>query len=272
MSDKTYNLTRRKALLGLGGIGAGAALGGAGTMAWLNDPESIEENMITAGELDLKLDWAWFYKGRKWETDYQPLDDDDNFDGPMIQLGDVKPGDYGCGVISVHVHDNPAHVWFRLSNAMDKENGQNEPELKAEGKDADGTGELDDSIHWIAAPLGCLKKRETDEDDSIRALGDHREQPVDLDEWTTSESEAKTSGRRYCFSKGTLAQAIDGLGGGVNLGRHDKNHTCFYGFCWKIPKGVGNEIQTDSVSFDLDFYAEQYRHNERPKNPWKSEN
>ncbi len=267
MSDKTFDLTRRKALLGLGGIGAGAALGGAGTMAFLNDPESVQDNMITAGELDLKLDWAWFYQGREFEADYQSLDDDDNFDGPMIQLTDVKPGDFGCGVISVHVHDNPAHVWFRLSNAEDKENGQNEPELDAEQND-DGTGELDDNIHWIAAPLGCIPKRVTTKEDSMQALGGQNEEPVDLSQWTTDENEASTTGRRYCFSKGTLAEALDELGGGVNLGRHDKNHTCFYGFCWKVPRDVGNEIQSDSISFDLDFYAEQYRHNRHPQNPW----
>ncbi|WP_435154862.1 SipW-dependent-type signal peptide-containing protein [Haladaptatus sp. DFWS20] len=56
MSDKKPNLTRRKALLGLGGIGAGAAFGGAGTMAWLNDKEISRNNTVTAGKLDLKVD------------------------------------------------------------------------------------------------------------------------------------------------------------------------------------------------------------------------
>ncbi|WP_237560405.1 SipW-dependent-type signal peptide-containing protein, partial [Halolamina rubra] len=55
--NSKFDLTRRKALAGLGGIGAGAALGGTGTMAFLNDTESVEGNTMTAGTLDLKLDW-----------------------------------------------------------------------------------------------------------------------------------------------------------------------------------------------------------------------
>jgi len=34
------------------------------------------------------------------------------------------------------------------------------------------------------------------------------------------------------------------------------------GFEWCLPAEVGNEVQTDSVAFDLGFYAEQSRHND----------
>ncbi|OYR84363.1 hypothetical protein DJ71_08970, partial [Halorubrum sp. E3] len=37
------------------------------------------------------------------------------------------------------------------------------------------------------------------------------------------------------------------------------------GFEWTLPAEVGNEIQTDSVSFDLAVYAEQSRHNDDPQ-------
>jgi len=35
-----------------------------------------------------------------------------------------------------------------------------------------------------------------------------------------------------------------------------------------VPTDVGNEIQTDSVVFDIGFYAEQSRHNADPDNPF----
>ena len=44
------------------------------------------------------------------------------------------------------------------------------------------------------------------------------------------------------------------------------NKSYFYGFCWWIPTTVGNEIEGDSVKFDLKFYAEQRRHNPNPEN------
>jgi predicted ribosomally synthesized peptide with SipW-like signal peptide len=40
------------------------------------------------------------------------------------------------------------------------------------------------------------------------------------------------------------------------------SHTRCVGFEWWIPFEVGNEIQTDSVAFDLEFYTEQCRHND----------
>ncbi|MEF8779002.1 MAG: hypothetical protein V5A36_08825, partial [Natronomonas sp.] len=33
------------------------------------------------------------------------------------------------------------------------------------------------------------------------------------------------------------------------------------GFSWWVPLDHGNEIQSDSVGFDLGFYTEQCRHN-----------
>jgi len=39
------------------------------------------------------------------------------------------------------------------------------------------------------------------------------------------------------------------------------------GFEWEIPSSVGNEIQSDAVSFDLGFYTEQCRNNSNPTGP-----
>ena len=38
-------------------------------------------------------------------------------------------------------------------------------------------------------------------------------------------------------------------------------------FEWVVPENIGNEIQTDSVAFDFEFYAEQERHNDGTDNP-----
>lgn len=140
MTDDLPKLTRRKALLGIGGIGVGGALGGAGTMAYFSDEESSSGNTITAGELDLELDWEMTYNGADVVEDTQELTDNP---GPIFELGDVKPGDSGEATISIHNYDNPA--WVHMGGAITEnaENGMSEPEAEAEGGTSEPEEEAD---------------------------------------------------------------------------------------------------------------------------------
>ncbi|TKX57519.1 VWA domain-containing protein [Halorubrum sp. SS7] len=61
-NDK-IGLSRRKVLAGLGAVGVASAGAGLGTTAYFNDTESFEGNTLTAGELDLKLDYKSTYLG-----------------------------------------------------------------------------------------------------------------------------------------------------------------------------------------------------------------
>ena len=120
MSDNNeFKLSRRKALAGIGGIGVASAGAGVGTSAYFSDEESFENNTLTAGELDLKVDWQQSYYGAA-ETivpvnaypdhdgdGLQSIDDDteyvlDNADGENVPIeitcddlesGNQLPGD-----------------------------------------------------------------------------------------------------------------------------------------------------------------------------------
>jgi hypothetical protein len=190
-----------------------------GTSAYFSDTESFENNSLTAGELDLKIDWEEHYFGGRdqngsseatvvrgdpnpvdvdyylpamnnpdadpialnFETDQDALWDataieafpdtggangdtaDDGIrdgtvtcadlrsvddalssdyrtsgnDGdPLIQLGDVKPGDFGEVTFSFHLCDNPGYVWMQGELVEAAENGITEPE--GDDKDEDG--------------------------------------------------------------------------------------------------------------------------------------
>lgn len=61
MTSDKYGLSRRKILGGLGAIGVASAGAGLATSAYFSDQESFEENTLTAGELDLKVDWEEHY-------------------------------------------------------------------------------------------------------------------------------------------------------------------------------------------------------------------
>ena len=62
-TNDTIGLSRRKLLAGLGAVGVASAGAGLGTTAYFNDTESFEGNTLTAGELDLKLDYRATYAG-----------------------------------------------------------------------------------------------------------------------------------------------------------------------------------------------------------------
>jgi predicted ribosomally synthesized peptide with SipW-like signal peptide len=77
--------------------------------------------------------------------------------------------------------------------------------------------------------------------------------------------------------QGTLAEVLGMLEDGVPLdgNRVAEERQCFVnsttqyvGLMWELPVEVGNEVQTDSVSFDVSLYAEQCRHNDGSNNPF----
>jgi len=79
--------------------------------------------------------------------------------------------------------------------------------------------------------------------------------------------------------EGTLAEAMDELSSGIALdgNRSTEDREPFQpamtqcvGVEWELPPEVGNEVQSDSVAFDIGFYAEQSRHNDDPENPISS--
>jgi len=221
-----FELSRRKALAALGTIGVASAGAGIGTSAYFSDQETFENNSLTAGTLDMKVDWEEHYSDWSEDEDdpadsadpeldvqmdepddpssytafppgveafdgvaddsfvngdpllyvhdddvdqfmdntsidaFPDSDDDgvqDDFDetaacdvlsdvgnddpglgsdmrtadsvgDPLIDLGDVKPGDFGEVTLSFHLCDNPGYVWMNADNVEARENGLTEPE------------------------------------------------------------------------------------------------------------------------------------------------
>lgn len=86
-----FKLSRRKALAGIGGIGVASAGAGLGTSAFLSDANSFEGNSITAGELDLRIDWQQLYYGPEANTDnYAPYGEAGR---PFVNAHPDAPGD-----------------------------------------------------------------------------------------------------------------------------------------------------------------------------------
>lgn len=96
--------------------------------------------------------------------------------------------------------------------------------------------------------------------------------PSDLDAIYQEISDVVLQGEQEIFC-GSMADAFAMLSGGVVLdGDRSEDGVQPYaarttqciGFEWCLPEETGNEVQSDSVSFDLTFAAEQARHNDTP--------
>ncbi|OYR83421.1 hypothetical protein DJ71_10280, partial [Halorubrum sp. E3] len=97
--------------------------------------------------------------------------------------------------------------------------------------------------------------------------------PADLDTVYAEIAQIVLAGEQKILS-GTMSEVFAELADGEALDGNRQEGgrqpypgatTQCIGFEWTLPAEVGNEIQTDSVSFDLAVYAEQSRHNDNPQ-------
>jgi len=136
MTDK-FELSRRKALIGLGTIGAASAGAGLGTSALFSDEEDFEDNQITAGTMDMAVTGEIVAANKYWE-DQDILGDPITADGEVevgFQLDDFKPGDWFIASFMVDsVAENPFYLTIHgdADKYREKEGKTSEPE-----KDAD---------------------------------------------------------------------------------------------------------------------------------------
>jgi predicted ribosomally synthesized peptide with SipW-like signal peptide len=91
MTNNNIPLSRRSVLGGLGAIGVASAGAGLGTTAFFSDTESFENNTITAGGVELRMDWQQSYytgiSGQDPEdhTTWEPINAYPDLDGDNRQ-------------------------------------------------------------------------------------------------------------------------------------------------------------------------------------------
>ena len=253
------SISRRKVLASIGAVGV---VGGVGAdRAWLqSDPPFGRYTYAQTSECSDLLQVAWYetYNGRYQESTADSngtadpgtatLDDTTTFTsrpgadarttyGPVVSFSNVVPGDEGTLLVGLYAPpaERDVEAWFRPALLADDENGINEPESKA-GDATSSAGELADSIEMnVWYDVGC------DEDPNT---------------WILSEA---------TIAAGTLAELDAAYGAdGVRLdfARNDPESACLpsssrrcVGVRWRLPDDVGNAVQSDSVSFGLDFWA-----------------
>jgi len=309
-------------------IGAVGAVAGSATFAEFSDTETSEDNVFTAGAIDLKLDWQESYNGEPVEAypdengddrqddiqsrdeiandqygkDYDELEPANQEDvenqyrsqfteaEPIFQLDDVKPGDTGEATISTHVFDNPAWLWMRMSVDNSDDNGLTEPEDEVD--ETGSEGELDENIIFtvwnddednvwepctdtadtyynpeVGDSASCTEERT----DSDNANGEQLIYYGPADEFGQEDNHYYVASNED-ESDQTLGDGalVDGEAfGNDGFQPHPNSTTNYVGVKWHLPFETGNVVQTDSMELTMDFYAQQYRHNDvNPSNPW----
>ncbi len=254
-NTKKLALSRRQILAGLGAVGVGGAAAGVGTTALFSDEESFDGNGITAGELDLTLRYETTYNsGDSGATNQVASTGTVNGDPAILfDLNDVKPGDSGAARICFSIVDNPAWIWLQTGVATDAENGVNEPEADAAGENdprgsnsgTSQSGELAEALNstWWYESDGDLKRDAGEPTITGDLFDDDFNAGVQLD------GDPNTSG----------ADAFSGSG--------TASYDHCIAFSWELPASVGNEVQSDSVTFPVRLFAEQERNNPSPDNP-----
>ena len=260
MTDDNTNpigLSRRRVLGGIGAIGVASAGAGLGTTAFFSDSETLDDNTLTAGELDLRVQYEASYDSDgavENMADSAMGTQDGDPAGVFYDLQDVKPGDSGHVQFCFEIVDNPSYMWA-CGDLTQEENGMNEPEMAVD--ETPDLGELGESIN--ARLVYC----ETVDGEIV-------------------EGEEIASGSLVdVFAAISTGAALDGDGvAGLAPGEQSPHDTVveveagvdfITGACvclfWEIPTTVGNEIQSDMLTMDFEFHALQSRHNDGTTNP-----
>ena len=231
-----------------GTIGGSDDLGGDETGLPTNDPW-----LVAVNNPDQFLDNTQYMA----EGDASCPDgtDADDIEQPVIELDDIKPGDFGEVTFDFALCDNPGFVWLNGSLTAAAENGVTEPEgdATAEDGDADSTDPVDVELLDAARAAVWVDDGNNYQngDEVIVVSGSLRSVLAELQ-----------TGKGLAL--GGNLDPDDGLGRSCfshdrdGTGTADVHHVAF---AWWVPRDVGNEIQSDSVTFDLGLYTEQCRHN-----------
>lgn len=193
--------------------------------------------------IDLLVDSKAFYNGAAYPKSTWSLKDLKPHADKFFKFTDVKPGDYGRTVISLHTKKDSAWMCLSFDGWEDKENGRNEPEKKADTS-SNQNGELADGMEFFAWFDDGDNKFEVGEKVLFGTSTQSGVQTVKNKTYTLADYKkgpawAKNSvhyvGIAWCAGNMSvnLSTAVIGCDGTT----------------------IGNEAQTDSLSFDVSIEA-----------------
>ena len=274
----------KRILLSLLTVAAVSAIGITATRAFFSDVETSEDNVFTAGAIDLKIDntsYALDHNIPGFTDPQGVLVSSTNTSWQLYDLTiqkffnfeDLKPGDYGEDTISIHVNNNDAWLCAAARVTDNSDQDCTESELDDDSTcvtETSGTnGDLAQQVNFAFWKDDGDNVFESDEstflNGPISGLGTAGQ--IKLSDSTggplgpgavVGDTDVFI-GKAWCF--GTLTEASVTPGGYPQgpLTTVDST-TIGTGFTCD-GSGVDNAAQTDQVVGDMQFYAEQSRNN-----------
>jgi hypothetical protein len=142
---------------------------------------------------------------------------------------------------------------FQVFNAMPGTNGCNNKRIINVGN---RTGLLGVCFSTVGNTPGTTGEYE----DGSGDLGANTEIAayIDVDasgDWNTGDIGLRSDGSTYCYPAGLDYSALNNYSGNIwnELTSMSASDVCAFNIEWRIPGTVGNEIQGDSVDFDITF-------------------
>ena len=257
----------KRILLGLLTTGTVAAVAVYATNAFFSDVETSHDNILTAGTLDLQIDNTSYLNGLPSEK--TSWISKDLVDEKFFDFTDIKPGDWGEDTISTH-NTNDSWLCADLSLTSNLENDLTSAEVALQ--DSSPAGELADHVNWIwwaddgdnvlennerviSQPGPLTSSHIVLADTTGNVWGDQGPIPHDsirylgkawcLGTLTPAPLEQDEVATRTPATDNNGDHVINGLDGGVACDGSQE----------------GNETQSDSLTADVTFRAEQSRNN-----------
>ena len=260
---------------GVGAIGLASAGAGLGTTAYFNDTESFADNSLEAGSLDLFVHVDYTEDQGSYAQYSTPPGTfvDGNVVGggdgePLrIEVDDLKPGDSGEGEFCFSIVDNPAYLWMCGALTENAQNGTTEPEAETLEELYGSTpaeGQLADAMTVSLSYCTTEVDEETEQETTV--IGDELVAGSLAEVMAMLATGVPLSGDGDADAAVADRPVFEGVEAPFVDEEVNAAETCLC-FEWEVPTDVGNEIQTDSVTFDFEFYAEQARHNDGTLNP-----
>lgn len=262
----------KKILVSLSVIAAVAAVVVGATTAYFSDTETSTGNTFTAGAIDLKIDNTSYVTDENGVLVDSPsntwvLSDLDQ--QLFFSFADLKPGDVGEDTISLHVNNNDAWACMSIALTATPEHDVTEPEGEVDFTAGEREGELQNELYFAFWADDGDNVYESDEvifaqglaatlfDGQRWALAD-----ASRNVWTNNAGDPLQGGndnepvyyvgKVWCY--GTLTESAAPEGDTNPVDRGTTGFTC-------NGASVSNASQTDGISADVEFYAEQYRNN-----------
>ena len=205
----------KRILISVGVIGVVATIVIGATTAYFSDVETSQDNTFSAGSLDLQV--VFPYEGEPYPG-FPPTKTYNGENIPGVEIKDIKPGD--SGFLRYHVNNIGTiggELYITLANVS------NSPGVTPEPEPLPDNGELGENLLiniWYGDESEYPNySKHIVKDKKLNDLSNVRYLLGDL----TAEGDPATTDGKDVYIK------------------------------WELPSGVGNEVQGDVVSFDIDL-------------------